>query len=49
MSVQRQRADEAGKTLGTLTMETEIRFASAKARQEFAEKLAGLVAGLAMK
>jgi DNA-binding transcriptional ArsR family regulator len=45
----RQRADKAGKTLGTLTVETEIRFASAKSRYEFAEELASLIAGLAMK
>jgi DNA-binding transcriptional ArsR family regulator len=49
VSILRQRADKAGKTLGTLTVETEIRFASAQSRHEFTEELASLVAGLAMK
>jgi DNA-binding transcriptional ArsR family regulator len=45
----RQRADDAGKTIATLTAETEIRFASARARQEFAEELVNAVAKLAKK
>lgn len=49
VSVLRQQADKAGKTLGTLTVETEICFANAKSRHEFTEELDGLVAGLALK
>jgi DNA-binding transcriptional ArsR family regulator len=49
VSVLRQRADKAGKKLATLTMETEIRFADARARQQFTEELLNMVAGLAMK
>ncbi|HEY6329526.1 MAG TPA: winged helix-turn-helix domain-containing protein, partial [Blastocatellia bacterium] len=35
----RQRADKAGRRLATLTAETEIRFASPEARNQFAEEL----------
>jgi DNA-binding transcriptional ArsR family regulator len=49
VSILRQRADKAGKKLATLTLETEVRFADAKARQEFTEELLNLVAGLAIK
>src|SRR5882724_1265021 len=45
----RQRADKAGKRMATLTVETEIRFASAKARQEFTEEVLAMVAQLATK
>jgi DNA-binding transcriptional ArsR family regulator len=49
VSVLRSRADKAGKKLATLTVETEVRFADAGARQEFAEELANTIARLAMK
>jgi DNA-binding transcriptional ArsR family regulator len=49
VSILRQRADKAGKRIATLTLETEIRFASADARREFSEELANMVARLAMK
>src|SRR5579864_1715150 len=49
VSILRQRADKAGKKLATLTLETEVRFADAKTRQEFTEELLNLVAGLAIK
>src|SRR5690349_7865755 len=49
VSILRQRADKAGKMLATLTLETEIRFADAKARQEFTTELLNLVASLALK
>ena len=49
VSALRQRADKAGKKIATLTVETEIRFASAKARREFGDELLNAVAGLAMK
>lgn len=49
VSILRQRADKAGKKLATLTAETEIRFASARHRQEFAEELLNTVARLTMK
>ena len=49
VSILRQRADKAGKALGTLTIETEISFASAAERQAFTEELANCVARLAMK
>ena len=42
-----ERAQKAGKRLATLTLETEVRFASADARAAFAEELAGAVARLA--
>lgn len=40
-------ADEAGKTLATLTVDTEIRFASPADRAAFTDELAGVVASLA--
>lgn len=45
----RQAADDAGKRLATLTLETEIRFANAADRAGFAEELACEVARLAAK
>jgi DNA-binding transcriptional ArsR family regulator len=42
-----ERAQKAGKRLATLTLETEVRFASAEARAAFADELAGAVARLA--
>ena len=49
VSILRLRADKAGKKLATLTLETEVRFSDAKARQEFAEELVNTIARLAMK
>jgi hypothetical protein len=49
VSILRSRADKAGKKLATLTLETEVRFHDAKARQEFAEELVNTIARLAMK
>jgi len=43
------RADKAGRRLSTLTVETEVRFASAEARAGFAEELARAVARLTDK
>jgi len=43
------RAQKAGRRLATLTLETEVRFASAEARTGFANELAGAVARLAAK
>jgi hypothetical protein len=40
------RAEKAGRRLATLTLETEVRFASAEARAAFAEELARSVARL---
>jgi DNA-binding transcriptional ArsR family regulator len=45
----RRAADEAGKRLATLALETEIRFASAHDRAAFAEELASTVARLTAK
>jgi DNA-binding transcriptional ArsR family regulator len=45
----RRAADEAGKRLATLTLETEIRFASAAERGSFAEELAQEMARLTAK
>jgi DNA-binding transcriptional ArsR family regulator len=45
----RQAADDAGKHLATLTLETEIRFATAADRAAFAEELAREVARLTAK
>jgi DNA-binding transcriptional ArsR family regulator len=45
----RQRADEAGKNLATLTLQTEVRFASAGDRAAFARELADAVAKLVAK
>lgn len=49
VSILRQRADKAGKKIATLSLETEIRFADAKARQQFTEELLNLIANLAAK
>lgn len=49
VSTLRHRADKTGKKIATLTVETEIRFADSKARQEFAEELTNAVACLVMK
>lgn len=43
------RARQAGKRLATLTLETEVRFASAAARARFADELAGALARLTAK
>jgi hypothetical protein len=45
----RAQADAKGKRIATLTMEVEIRFASAETRHEFANELADTVAQLAAK
>jgi DNA-binding transcriptional ArsR family regulator len=44
-----ERAQKAGKRLATLTLETEVRFASAETRAAFADELAGAVARLVSK
>lgn len=44
-----ERAQKAGRRIATLTLETEVRFASAVARTGFANELAGAVARLAAK
>ena len=49
VSVLRHRADQAGQRLATMTVETEIRFASPEARQEFTDELLHVVARLAVK
>lgn len=49
ITVLRERADAAGKSLATLTIETSIRFASAERRREFTEELLAAIAGLAAK
>lgn len=49
LAVLRRGADEAGKRLATLTLETEIRFASAADRGAFATELANEVARLTAK
>jgi DNA-binding transcriptional ArsR family regulator len=43
------RAQKAGRRLATLTLETEVRFASAEARAAFAEQLAATIARLAAR
>lgn len=45
----RERAEAAGKPLATLSLETEIRFASAAGRHAFAEELANAIAQLTAK
>ena len=45
----RRRADRAGRLLATFTLETEVRFASAKTRHAFTEELAAEVARLVSK
>ncbi len=41
MSTLRPRAEAAGKKLPTLTLQTEVRFASARSQSEFLEELLG--------
>ncbi len=45
----RARADAAGKRLATMTIESEVRFASASARESFARELSQAVASLVAK
>ncbi len=45
----RKRAEEAGKQLPTLTLQSDIRFASARTQHEFAQELSHLVADLIAK
>jgi len=45
----RRKADDAGKSLATLTLESEVRFAGPAARKAFAEELAAEFARLAAK
>lgn len=45
----RRRADKAGKRLATFTLQTEVRFSSAAARNAFTEELTNEVARLAAK
>ena len=45
----RQRASKANKKLATLTLETEIRFATPAARQAFTDEVVNLMASLAAK
>jgi DNA-binding transcriptional ArsR family regulator len=47
--VLRGRADKAGKPLATMTIETEVRFASAERRKAFTDELASEIARLAAK
>lgn len=49
VAVLRQRADQAGQRLATLTLETDVRFANAAARAEFTQELVDTVARLAAK
>ena len=49
LAILRRRADSAGKRLATFTLETEVRFASAKARHAFAEELTNEVARMVAK
>lgn len=49
LTLVRAQADAAGKRIATLTLETEIRFASAGMRAEFANELAETVARLAAR
>jgi DNA-binding transcriptional ArsR family regulator len=49
VAVLRHRADQAGKPLATLALETDIAFASAADRAAFAEELSGTLAALAAK
>ena len=45
----RERADEAGKSIATVALQTEVRFASAADRASFASELADAVAALVAK
>jgi DNA-binding transcriptional ArsR family regulator len=49
LGILRQRADRAHKRLATFTLETEVRFASASARDAFTRELAAKVAELAVE
>jgi hypothetical protein len=49
LGILRERADRAGKRLATFTLETEVRFADAAARDAFTRELAAKVAELAVK
>jgi DNA-binding transcriptional ArsR family regulator len=49
LGILRQRADRVGKRLPTLTLETEVRFASASDRDAFTQELSAAVAALAVK
>ena len=49
LAILRRRADRAGKKLATFTLETEVRFATAAARNDFAQELASEVARLVSK
>jgi DNA-binding transcriptional ArsR family regulator len=49
LSVLRSRAEKAGKRLATLTLQTEVRFASAADRNSFAEELAKALGYLSAK
>jgi DNA-binding transcriptional ArsR family regulator len=49
LSVLRSRAEKAGKSLATLTLQTEVRFASAADRNSFAEELAKAIGYLSAK
>jgi len=48
-AVLRSRADKAGKKLATLTLESEVRFASAADRHAFTSELTATIARLAAK
>jgi DNA-binding transcriptional ArsR family regulator len=45
----REKADTAGRKLATLTLQTDIRFATPADQQRFAEEVTGVVASLAAK
>lgn len=49
LAVLRSKADQTGKKLATLTLETEIRFAGAAERRAFTTELTSMLAGLAAK
>ena len=49
LAVLRERADKAGKSLPTFTLQSEVRFANAPDRNRFAEELATAVARLVEK
>jgi len=49
MSELMRRSDRAGKKLSTLTIDSEVRFASAEAQVAFGEELANAIAGLISK
>ena len=49
LAVLRERADKAGKSLPTFTLQSEVRFANAPDRNRFAEELANAVARLVEK